>query len=158
MAIVCNRLDITGDVSERTPLIVIKEIMLAHHIVWEENRTDPNYIRGCIKSIYTYPAYRVDIPLSTNGRNTLKRYLDVSDEEWSNEELIQVYQIWNDIISRISNGIPIEYIGRPTRSCPKSLNACFLYRICNEKGIELPFNISLDNLAVIAKLSEGGNV
>lgn len=110
MAIVCNRLDITRKISERTPLVVIKEIMKAHWINFQESSAnDTDYIRGCIKAINSFTVYSLNLPLSNNSFIILKRYLNVSEEDWTEGELLDIFKSWANLSERLSNNevIPI---------------------------------------------------
>lgn len=159
MSLVCNRLNITGDISERTPLIVIQEIASAHRIHYLPERcNDPNYIRGMNKKIHETAVYRIPRPFIIRDRELLLRYLGASQEAWTLEELELVCNYWENLTNQLNSSnnalsVNIEHIGQVTRNCPRSLNACFLYRICKNKGIELPFNITLEQLGCIVKLS-----
>lgn len=164
MSLICSRLNITGDISERTPLIVIQEIASAHRIHWIPERcNDSNYIRGIIRTIYTATVYRVVRPFTDSNRSLLLRYFGTSSENWTLQELESVCDYWESLINELNSQnteltISIEHIGPVTKSCPRSLNACFLYRMCKRKGLEPSFNVTLEQLACMVALASSDRI
>ncbi len=169
MSLTCNRLNITGPLNERTPVIVIQEVALAHRIRYQPERaSDPNYIRAVVKTIYSpqYPVTRIEKPFTQEHIPQLIRYLGAVDlegrgegsrcQEWTVQELDAICTYWDQLLNQITQEpntpINIENIGPVTRNCPHSLNACFLYRICRVHNLSMHPEVTLEGLTIMAKL------
>lgn len=155
MQYVLNRLAITGKINERTPLCVISEIAEAHRISIDHSKIgSSSYLRIVLDNISKTPLARISYPFNTTCRQIVIKYLGIRDpENWSDIDLIDTLDYWNTTNSLINTCATtyISVVGDPTHLYPQSLNVCFLYKICLKRSINVPFDITIDQLSALAK-------
>lgn len=148
-------------IDERTPLIVLMDIARRSNIKIEEERVnDPEYIRRVVRTIREGCEYKIPIN-DSNFNRRLARYLGIVDEIWTDEQLMRTYQHYLSILPQIYDPnvlIPPHLIGEtPTLNQPYILNVTFLYAICLNRGIDIPFGVSKEMLTFIVKMCSIGS-
>lgn len=152
---------INNELSERTPNIVILELISAFRIKIEKDfKSDPSYLRAVVRTIRSADSYKIKYPFNEADRAKIADYLSIPKTElkhWNNELLRKILSYWEMMISKIDYlpDIISTRIGYPTIKYPYSINACFLYRFCFLRKVEIPFNIEIKNLGLIVSMFSG---
>lgn len=171
MTYTLDRLNIVRDIDEQTPLIVITEIAEAHNISFDRSKTtDAAYLRNMVKTIKTKKVLNVKHPIKDLERMSICKYLGITsidtDSEreasivgqWTPAQLVEILDYWQDLRRLLDSyqdiKIVIDSIGPPTLMHPKSLNACFLYKICTNNGMVIPKDVTLDHLGALASITQ----
>jgi hypothetical protein len=153
-----NRLLITGNLNEYTPLCVLLEIADAHGIKYEiddiKNNKFPIWI---ISSIINTDFNAINLSLndlSLNDLTKIGRFVN-NRCNWTKRKLIIAFNFLMDFINIDDplKRIEKEYIiGSQTPENPNSINACILYKICKFHKINLNVNTTINQMAYGIKL------
>lgn len=145
--ITLSRLSITGDINADTPIVVIKEIIESHGLIYDQNYSERriNYLLNEIKAhpitinkLYQLPDYRL-----------LARFINPNRKlRWSKSTLEAAHEFLCSTDHSLSKDFINGYIGLQTPTHVKSYNSCLLYRFCRDNGITLNSNSTLEQMAL----------
>lgn len=140
-----SRLNITGYINDQTPLCVLLEMADAHGIQYNQDDINhPNFIPYIIDDIKTST-------VDTTNLSQLARFIN-HNVSWNNESLYTAYNFMIHTTTIADNFIH----GLQTPACPKTYNACLLYKICQINGIFVNQKSTIDDLAYYVKLLQVG--
>jgi len=138
---ILNRLNITGDIDYYTPKIVLEEIADSfgirrnYDIVLLKNKINKKLNNNKISNNYEN---------NSDSLRIIARYVNSQCKNWKRETLLKAFTILNNMINK--NYTYIEEIGLQTPENIYSLNACVLYRLCNEYSIIVDFYTSFEKM------------
>ena len=149
-----SRLAITGIINNLTPLVVLKEILEAHWISYDENKMDePRYLTQLINEINTKNVKVIKEPYDMQNYRSIARFVN-KNMKWKKGSLNQAFQLlleYTKIEKLCEPHIDFNY-GLQTPEHPENLNACVLYGICQANRIDTCFNTTMEELAANIKL------
>jgi hypothetical protein len=146
---ILNRLQITGNIDEKTPLCVIKEILEAHNL--SSTRLQDVKFEILQQEIQKLNSYR---PLILQGRpednlRYIATFVNPNCKSWTKGSLLKAYEHLlgfskeNPVI--LSN---IQY-SQKDRENIEGYNACMLYAICKHYSIDTSWKMTGNQMALL---------
>lgn len=153
-----TRLTIVKQLSPSTPLCVVIEIARAHGVILDEAKfNDLGYISSIISTIHNIDVPNIaSEPKAMSDLRLIARFIN-SDPSciWTNVTCLK--HAWQFLKSYMSDGIvpmPSSFKhGQQTQEAPELLNACVLYRLCQQCRINTNYLSSLQDMAASLKYS-----
>ena len=151
-----NKLNITGNISIRTPLCVLEEIVITHNVQvsCSENREQ---IVNSILSHRNLLALSTDNAQNMTQRDweNLGKFINPNEDwDYTNKDNDNQLIVAFDFLKKFEKSIDISSLpisslgfGRPTIEKPKCLSACILYGILRRERIQVNPDDSFDDLA-----------
>lgn len=163
-----SRLRIVGPLGSETPTAVVLEVAEAHGVRYDEEAVrDPAYISSLCTRINELKVISVPFvlkseqpfqePRDASDYPLLARYLN-KNCTWSRRSLLEA---WSFLRSWHRGKVPDLRdwnipVGPLTSETPRSLNACLLYRLCREAGVETRRETTITHMSRILHLRELG--
>lgn len=163
-----SRLLITGRIHENVPIVVLKEIADSHGILfdsWDDDIGDNDIgnmgndfrnIRKLVDEINSHDVVGVIKPYKNHDYQYIARFINNSCD-WPLHSLLEAFSFIQHYMSMGKNGhleLPRENFswGRQTPQCPRSYNACLLYRLCLQEKIYMNSGTTLQQMASAVSL------
>ena len=147
-----SRLNVVKRVDMNTPLCVLEEILDAHRIGHEKGVIRENYRKELIDYIHKLPSIPIDCPLEMQKLRILTAYVNTDRGlSWTKTKLFEALHFLQTFEKSFKIDLsiidPKFESGLQTPDNTHKLNACVLYRICQEHNLSLNVNTTISMMA-----------
>lgn len=150
-----SRLNIVKKVDMNTPLCVLEEILDAHRIGHEKGVIRENYRQDLVNYIHKIPPITIEYPIETVEMQKLRiltAYVNTDRGlQWTKTKLFEALHFLQTFEKSFKIDLsiidPKFESGLQTPDKPHKLNACVLYRICQEHNLSLNVNTTISMMA-----------
>jgi len=159
--VVLSRLNIVSKVDMDTPLCVLEEILDAHRVGHQKGVIRENYRMEILNYIDKLQSIVVQPPFGLSQLRILTAYINTDKKLlWTKKKLFESLQFLQKFDK--SSTVNLDMIdpdfewGAQTPDNPNKLNACVLFKICQENGLQTQVQTTVEEMAHCVRFLKAG--